>query len=238
MSAEEGGAVERGGASPGQRLVTLDMVRKHPRVSAFVLAADAHLAAMGLTEHGERHCGLVSRISFNVIKRLGFSQREAELAAIAGYTHDIGNVIARDGHAQSGAVLMAGILAELKMHPQEIATIVGAIGNHEEKHGQPVNNVSAALILADKSDVHRTRVRNRELATFDIHDRVNYAVVRSFLHVDEAKRSITLELVIEREVTSILEYFEIFLDRMVMSRRAAAFLDCRFHLVANGAELV
>lgn len=226
------------GAVPGQRLVTLDMVRQHSRVSAFVGAADDHLAAMGLTEHGERHCSLVSRIAFNVMKRLGFSPREAELAGIAGYTHDIGNVVARDGHAQIGAVLMADILNELSMPPKEVATIIGAIGNHEEKHGQPVNAVSAALILADKSDVHRTRVRNRELATFDIHDRVNYAVVRSFLHVDGSKRAITLELVIEREVTSMLEYFEIFLDRMVMARRAARFLDCQFHLVANGEALV
>lgn len=221
-----------------QKVVTVETVRKHARVAAFIAGADNHLAAMGFTEHGERHCSLVSHISYNVMKRLGFSKREAELAAIAGYTHDIGNVIARDGHAQIGAVLMADILNELKMDPEETATIIGAIGNHEETHGHPVNAVSAALILADKSDVHRTRVRNDDVATFDIHDRVNYAVVRSFLHVDGNERTITLELTIEREVTSILEYFEIFLDRMVMARRAAQFLDCRFHLVANGEGLV
>lgn len=220
------------------QLITVDEVRKHPRVGAFIAGADNHLAAMGFTEHGERHCSLVARISYNVVKRLGFSKREAELAAIAGYTHDIGNVVARDGHAQSGAVLMADILHEMGMKPEEIALIVGAIGNHEETHGQPVNAISAALILADKSDVHRTRVRNDDVATFDIHDRVNYAVVRSFLDVDGAERTITLDLTIEREVTSILEYFEIFLDRMIMSRRAAQFLDCRFHLTANGEALV
>ncbi|HEY8496327.1 MAG TPA: HD domain-containing protein [Limnochordales bacterium] len=217
--------------------VTLDVVRAHPRVSAFIKAADAHLAAIGFTEHGERHCSLVAKIAYNVMTRLGFPAREAELAAIAGYTHDIGNVIGRAGHALTGAVLMAPILEELGMPHQEAATILGAIGNHEEEHGHPVNRVSAALILADKSDVHRTRVRNRDPATFDIHDRVNYAVVRSFLSVDGAARAITLELTIETEVTSVLEYFEIFLQRMIMSRRAAEFLDCRFHLVVNGARL-
>lgn len=218
--------------------VTVDVVREDPRVAGFIAGADRHLAAIGFTEHGERHCSLVSRIAFNVMKRLGYDRREAELAAVAGYTHDVGNVVAREGHAQAGATLMAPILHDLGMPPEEVATIIGAIGNHEETHGHPVNHVSAALILADKSDVHRTRVRNRDLAAFDIHDRVNYAVVRSFLNVDGTARTITLDLTIEREVTSVLEYFEIFLDRMVMSRRAAEYLDCRFHLVINGATLL
>ncbi len=226
-----------GGSGNGATPVTLEVVRAHPKVAAFVKQADAHLAAIGFTEHGERHCGLVAKIAYNVLTRLGCPAREAELAAIAGYTHDIGNVVGRAGHALTGAVLMAPILDELGMPPQEAATILGAIGNHEEAHGHPVNRVSAALILADKSDVHRTRVRNRDPATFDIHDRVNYAVVRSFLSVDGTARTITLELTIEREATSVLEYFEIFLQRMIMSRRAAEFLDCRFHLVINGARL-
>lgn len=217
--------------------VTLEVVRAHPRVGAYIRAADDHLAAIGFTEHGERHCGLVAKIAHNVIVRLGYPSREAELAAIAGYVHDIGNMVGRAGHALTGAVLMAPILEELAMPPEEAAVILGAIGNHEEAHGHPVNRVSAALILADKTDVHRTRVRNRDPATFDIHDRVNYAVVRSFLHVDGTARTITLELTIEQQVTSVLEYFEIFLQRMIMCRRAAEFLDCRFHLVANGARL-
>lgn len=221
----------------GQR-VTVDTVRSDPRVAGFIAGADRHLAAIGFTEHGERHCSLVSRIAFNVMNRLGFDRRESELAAIAGYTHDVGNVIAREGHAQAGASLMAPILHDLGLPPEEVVTVIGAIGNHEETHGHPVNNVSAALILADKSDVHRTRVRNPDLATFDIHDRVNYAVVRSFLNVDGTARTITLDLTIEQDVTSVLEYFEIFLDRMVMSRRAAEYLDCRFHLVINGATLL
>jgi len=217
--------------------VTLADVKANPLIDAYIRKADEHLAAIGFTEHGYRHVELVASIAKNVLRRLGFSQREAELAEIAGYTHDIGNVVGRAGHALTGAVLMAPILDELGMPPQEAATILGAIGNHEEAHGHPVNRVSAALILADKSDVHRTRVRNRDPATFDIHDRVNYAVVRSFLSVDGTARTITLELTIEREATSVLEYFEIFLQRMIMSRRAAEFLDCRFHLVINGARL-
>lgn len=218
--------------------VTVDHVKADPRVAAYIAGADRHLAAIGFTEHGERHCALVSRIAFNVLRRLGYEEREAELAAIAGYTHDVGNVVAREGHAQTGAALMAPILHDLGMPPDEVVTVIGAIGNHEEKHGHPVNAVSAALILADKSDVHRTRVRNTDVATFDIHDRVNYAAVRSFLNVDGAARTITLELSIERDVTSVMEYFEIFLDRMVMSRRAAESLDARFHLVINGATLL
>ncbi|HLT57743.1 MAG TPA: HD domain-containing protein [Limnochordales bacterium] len=225
------------GAGGKQAPVTLEAVRAHPRVGAFIRQADAHLAALGFTEHGERHCSLVANIAHNVVARLGYSPREAELAAIAGYTHDIGNVVGRAGHALTGAVLMAPILDELGMPPHEAAIILGAIGNHEEAHGHPVNRVSAALILADKSDVHRTRVRNRDPATFDIHDRVNYAVVRSFLHVDGSARAITLELTIEQQATSVMEYFEIFLQRMIMCRRAAEFLGCRFHLVANGARL-
>jgi len=220
------------------RRVTVETVKAEPRVAAYIAGADRHLAAQGFTEHGERHCGLVSRIAYNVLKRLGYDERQAELAAIAGWTHDVGNVVAREGHAQIGAALMAPILLDLGMPPDEVAIVIGAIGNHEEKHGHPVNEVAAALILADKSDVHRTRVRNQDVATFDIHDRVNYAVVRSFLNVDGASRSITLDLTIERDVTSVMEYFEIFLDRMVMSRRAAETLDARFHLVINGATLL
>lgn len=219
------------------RRVTVEAVKAEPRVAAYIAGADRHLAAQGFTEHGERHCGLVSRIAYNVLKRLGYDERQAELAAIAGWTHDVGNVVAREGHAQIGAALMAPILLDLGMPPDEVAIVIGAIGNHEEKHGHPVNEVAAALILADKSDVHRTRVRNRDPATFDIHDRVNYAVVRSFLHVDGSARAITLELTIEQQATSVMEYFEIFLQRMIMCRRAAEFLGCRFHLVANGARL-
>jgi hypothetical protein len=173
-----------------------------------------------------------------VLARLGYAEREQELAAIAGYLHDLGNVVSRAEHGRSGAVLAAPLLFELGMDPSEVAPIIGAIGNHEDQVGQAVNAVAAALILADKSDVHRSRVRNPDLAKFDIHDRVNYAVERSFLHVDGVKRAVTLELTIDVKMVPVMEYFEIFLTRMVMCRRAAEFLSARFGLVINGTTLL
>lgn len=217
---------------------TLAEVKSHPLIDAFVRAADLHLAAIGFTEHGYRHVELVSNIARNVILRLGGSEREGELAAIAGYTHDIGNALGRHRHESAGAALVAQVLYELGMDPQEIAIVAGAVGNHEESTGSPVNRVSAALILADKTDVHRTRVRNTDPATFDIHDRVNYAVVHSFLRMDAKARTATLELKIETEICSVMEYFEIFLTRMMMCRRAAQYLGCTFHLQANGVTLL
>ncbi|QNO16710.1 HD domain-containing protein [Alkalicella caledoniensis] len=193
---------------------------------------------MGFTEHSYRHKNLVSKIASNVLERLGYSEREVELAAIAGYLHDIGNVISRYNHGQTGAMLAYDILKDLGMDPGEIATVISAIGNHEEQYGESVNNVSAALILADKSDVHRSRVRNPDVSTFDIHDRVNYGAVHSFLKVDTEERKITLELEIDQSITTVMEYFEIFLSRMVMCRRAAEFLDASFGLVINDAKLL
>lgn len=218
--------------------VTLADVKAHPLVDALIRGADDHLRAIGFTEHGHRHVELVSNIARNVLLRLGGSEREAELAAIAGYTHDIGNAVGRIRHESSGAILLTSILRELGMPADEIVTVVGAVGNHEESTGHPVNRVSAALILADKTDVHRTRVRNVDVASFDIHDRVNYAVVHSFLRIDGKAKTATLELKIETEICSVMEYFEIFLSRMVMCRRAALFLGCTFHLVINGATLL
>lgn len=236
------GTARRGpGAAGGERawrLVTLAEVKAHPLISTFVEKADSHLAAMGYTEHGYRHVELVSNISRNVLARLGAPERTAELAAIAGYTHDIGNAVGRQGHESTGALLVTMVLRDLGMDPAEIAVIAGAVGNHEESTGTPVNEVAAALILADKSDVHRTRVRNDDVATFDIHDRVNYAATRSFLNVDPERRAVTLELTIETEICSVMEYFEIFLTRMLMCRRAADFLGCKFHLNINGASLL
>lgn len=218
--------------------VTLAEVKAHPMIDAFVRAADEHLGAMGFTEHGRRHVELVSNIARNVLLRLGGDERAGELAAIAGYTHDIGNAVGRVRHESTGAIILTGILGELGMSPGEIATVAGAVGNHEESTGNPVNRVSAALILADKTDVHRTRVRNEDIASFDIHDRVNYAVVHSFLHVDGKASTATLELKIETEICPVMEYFEIFLTRMIMCRRAAQFLGCTFHLRINGASLL
>lgn len=218
--------------------VTLADVKAHPQIDAFVRKANEHLEAIGFTEHGYRHVELVARIAKNVVKRLGYSEREAELAEIAGYTHDIGNAVSRVNHEMTAATLLTPILRELNMDPDEIAVIVGAVGNHEESTGNPVNVVSAALILADKTDVHRTRVRNTDIATFDIHDRVNYAVVHSFLNVNGSAKTVTLELKIETEICPVMDYFEIFMSRMLMCRRAAEFLGCTFHLTINGAGLL
>ena len=207
-------------------------------VDALIRAANQHLAAQGFTEHGQRHAELVARVGYNVVTRLGRSRREAELTEIAGYLHDVGNAVARRGHGPIGALLAQPILRELGMQPQEVATIMGAIGNHEEEGGMPVNPVSAALILADKSDVHRSRVQNPDPARFDIHDRVNYAATRSFLRVEADRRRVVLELSIDTRICSIMEYFEIFLARMVMCRRAAEFLGVGFQLRINGATLL
>lgn len=219
-------------------IVSLSEVKKHSSIKAYIKQADANLKAMGYTEHGLRHIGLVSSIAHNVLERLGYHERSAELAAIAGYLHDIGNCVGRVHHGASSALLVEPFLRELGMPPEEVALILSAVGNHEEEVGEPVNEIAAALILADKSDVHRTRVRNRDAASFDIHDRVNYAVIKSFLDVSEEERLITLRITIETENTSIMEYFEIFLDRMLMCRRAAAYLGCQFKLEINEVLLL
>ncbi len=217
--------------------VTLEDVKKHPYVIAFIEAADRHMGAIGYTEHGSRHATLVSNIAQNVLSRLGFKKHIIEMAGISGYLHDLGNVISRFDHGMGGALMALQVLKDLHMEPKDIAEIMGAIGNHEEEQGDPISEIAAALILADKSDVHRSRVRNPNMATFDIHDRVNYAAERSFLRVDEKKKSIALELTIDTEISRVMEYFEIFLSRMVISRRAARFLECRFELIINGTKL-
>jgi metal-dependent HD superfamily phosphatase/phosphodiesterase len=222
----------------GKKVITLEDVKRDPYVDTLIRVGNENLGVMGFTEHGYRHLNLVANIAYNVMRRLGYPQREAELAAIAGYLHDIGNVVNREGHHWTGAMLAYFILDRLGMDPEEISTIVAAIGNHDEETGQPVSHVAAALILADKSDVHRTRVRNPEQSTFDIHDRVNYAVKRSFLRVEEDKKLITLELEIDSKISPVMDYFEIFLTRMLMCRRAANFLGCQFGLQINGNKLI
>ncbi len=216
--------------------VTFDVVRADAEVQAYIQRASDNLDALGFTEHGLRHVTLVANIARNVLDRLGASEREQELAAIAGFTHDIGNVISRHGHATSGALLAAPILARLGMPPDEVAIILGAIGSHGDdagRLGEPVHAVSAALILADKSDVHRTRVRNEDPTRFDDHDRVNYAATASFLRVDPDARTITLELTIDTSIASVMQYFEIFMPRMQMCRRAAHHLGCTFRITMN-----
>ena len=218
--------------------VTFEFIRDHPRVRLYVRMADAALEAIGYTEHGERHVGLVSRIAFNVLKRLGKTERECELAAIAGYLHDIGNAVNRDHHAQTGATMAMQLLSDFGMPDEEILPVIAAIGNHHENDGDPVNDLAAAVILADKSDVHRTRVRNPDMIKFDIHDRVNWAVEKSFLNVDEAKKHITLELTLDPAISHMMEYFEIFMTRMLASRKAAKHLGATFGLQVNGHRLV
>jgi uncharacterized protein len=218
--------------------ITIDEVSSHEGVQTFISLADRYLGEIGYTEHGFRHAGLVSKISYNVLHRLGFDDRMAELGAIAGYLHDMGNFVCRSMHSQTGSVLTYDILKELGMSYKEIGIILGAIGNHEEEFGNPVNPVGAALIVADKSDVHRSRVRVKDPTIFDIHDRVNNAVERSFLRVDDEARTLTLELGIDIELAGVMEYFEIFLSRMVMCRRAAEHLGCEFKIDINGNKLL
>jgi metal-dependent HD superfamily phosphatase/phosphodiesterase len=222
---------------PADPVVTFESIRENPRVKVFVRKADEALAEIGYTEHGERHVGLVAHIAYNTLKRLGYPEREAELAAIAGYLHDIGNGVNRDHHAQTGATMAMLLLTQMGMPDLEIVRVIGAIGNHHENDGDPVSPVAAAVILADKSDVHRTRVRNPDMIKFDIHDRVNYAVEKSFLNVDEAAKQITLELTIDTAISQVMEYFEIFMTRMLASRKAAAFLGTSFGLMVNGNRL-
>ncbi|MDK2835578.1 MAG: uncharacterized protein PWP21_355 [Thermosediminibacterales bacterium] len=219
-------------------IVTLEDVKNNKEVATYLKLGNHNLGVMGFTEHSLRHAELVSNIARNILKKMNYPERECEMAAIAGYLHDIGNVISRYGHGQTGALLAWRILDKMGMPPEEVAIIASAIGNHEEQYGQAVNSVSAALILADKSDVHRTRVRNPDVATFDIHDRVNYAVEHSFVNVDEKQRAITLEITIDINICPVMEYFEIFLTRMMMCRRAAEFLKARFGLVINDAKLL
>jgi metal-dependent HD superfamily phosphatase/phosphodiesterase len=217
--------------------VSLELVKRDPEVVAYLDRADEFLVVLGFTEHGRRHAGLVANIAANVLTHLGFPEREVELGSIAGYLHDIGNVVARQGHEQTGALLSLGILRRLGMDPEEAAAVVGAIGNHGDCC-EPVNNLSAALFLADKSDVHRSRVRNPNPESFDIHDRVNHAVQHSFLRVDGRRRTVTLELRTDSRMASVMNYFEIFLGRMSLCRKAADFLGCRFELAINEHKLL
>jgi len=230
-------AVDGAAPAAGPTNVSFDSVRENPRVRVYIRKADEALAEIGYTEHGERHVSLVAHIAFNTLKRLGYPEREAELAAIAGYLHDVGNVVNREQHAQTGAVIAMQMLSDMGMPDLEIVRIMGAIGNHHENDGDPVSPVAAAVILADKSDVHRTRVRNPDMIKFDIHDRVNYAVEKSFLNVEEDGKRITLELTVDTAISQVMEYFEIFMTRMVASRKAAKFLDVSFGLSVNGNRL-
>ena len=214
-------------------MITYEQLRQSPEIRTYITRADESLRALGFTEHSFAHVTRVPETAAYILGELGYDAHEIELAKIAGYLHDIGNLVNRVEHSQSGAVMAFRILDHMDMPPQDIATIVTAIGNHDEGTGVPVNGVAAALILADKSDVRRSRVRNEDFATFDIHDRVNYSVEKSTLSINEEKTLLTLSLTIDTSIGSVSDYFEIFLERMLLCRRAAERLGLKFRLIAN-----
>ncbi len=219
------------------KLITLKEVKANPKVRKLIDGANEVMKAMGYTEHGHRHVGVVSGITGYIMENLNSPPREIELAQVAAYLHDIGNVINRIDHPMIGATVAFQILDQMGMDAAEIAPILGAIGNHEELAGVPVSTMSAALIIADKSDVHFSRVQNPILESFDIHDRVNYAVQKSRVEMVADAKTIELTLEIDTTQASVMEYFEIFLSRMIMCRRAADTLGYRFALSVNGTHL-
>ena len=219
-------------------MITLEDVIKNEEVQAFINGAEKQIKALGYTEHSHRHIGIVSKRTGEILEKLGFDERTIELGKIAGYLHDIGNVINRTDHAHSGAILAYQILKSMNMPLEEITEIISAIGNHDEKTGTAVSAISAALILADKSDAHRERVTNTNMSTFDIHDRVNYAVTNSELEVNAKEKKIVLKLTIDTQICPVLDYFQIFMERTMMSKYAAKYLQVWFELVINGTKLL
>ena len=217
-------------------VLTFDDIRQNGEIAAYIRKADESLIALGYTEHSFAHVGRVADLARRILLWLGHDARTAELAAIAGWLHDIGNVVNRIDHAQSGAVMAFRILDKLGFAPDETATVITAIGNHDEGTAFPVNAVAAALIIADKTDVRANRVRNRDLASFDIHDRVNYSVQRSEVQLEPG--AIRLVLDIDTKICAVMDYFEIFLDRMVLCRKAADKLGVRFALTINGQPML
>ena len=219
-------------------MITLEEVKKNEEVKAFIHASQKQLEALGYTEHSYRHVGIVSQRTGDILQKLGYDEKTVELGKIAGYMHDIGNCINRVDHAHSGAILAYNILKEMGMPAEDRTEIVMAIGNHDEGTGTAVSSISAALILADKSDVHRDRVVNQNISTFDIHDRVNYAVTNAKLEIDEKDRKIILNLTIDTQICPVLDYFQIFMDRTMMSKYAAKYLKIWFEVVINGTKLL
>ncbi len=219
-------------------MITLEEVRKNEEVEALIQGAQKQLDGLGYTEHSHRHISIVSKRAGDILEQLGYPERTVELARIAGYLHDIGNCVNRNDHAHSGAIIAYNILKDMGMPVEERTEIMMAIGNHDERTGTAVSEISAALILADKSDVHRNRVTNKNLSTFDIHDRVNYAVTDAQLVLDEKQRKVMLKLTIDTKLCPVLDYFEIFMDRTMMSKYAAKYLNIWFELVINETKLL
>jgi len=219
-------------------MMTFEQLKKDESIRTYIKCADESLIALGYTEHSFAHVTRVAEISAYILKTMGYPDDLIELSKIAGYLHDIGNLVNRIDHSQSGAVMAFRILDHLDFTASEIATVVTAIGNHDEGTGVPVNPLAAALILADKSDVRRSRVRNTDIASFDIHDRVNYSVIASDLKISDDRKLITLTLKIDTQYGSVMDYFEIFLERMILCRKAAEKLGLSFKLLINDQPLI
>ena len=219
-------------------MITFEQIKKDPGIRTYIQKADESLIALGFTEHSFAHVTRVAEMAGYILTTLGYPERTVEIAKIAGYLHDMGNLVNRVDHSQSGAVMAFRILDNLGFDPEEIATIVTAIGNHDEGTGVPVDEVAAALILADKSDVRRSRVRNQDIQNFDIHDRVNYSVTKSELKINEAHTLIKLKLSVDTRFGSVMDYFEIFMGRMILCRKAAEKLGLQFKLMINEQQLI
>ena len=219
-------------------MITIEEVKADKAIHTYIEKEDEALIALGFTEHSFTHVGKVSKTAKDILLKLGYPERDAELAEIAGYLHDIGNIVNRTDHAQSGAIMAFRILDNMGASADDIATIITAIGNHDESTAVPVNPITAALILADKTDVRASRVRNTDIKSFDIHDRVNYSVKRADLDISTEKKEIELKLQIDTDFCSVMDYFEIFLNRMILCRKAAERLGLRFRLSVNGQILL
>lgn len=218
--------------------ITYDSIRGNEEINAYMETGNKMLGALGFTDHSQAHSAKVANDAGHILKALGYSSKEIQLVQIAGYMHDIGNCVNRTDHAHSGALIARQLLKELGMDFRDIAVITAAIGNHDEKTGTAFDPISAALILADKADVRRNRVRNKAKETFDIHDRVNYAAKEAKLTVDRENRVVHLDITLDETICSVLDYFEIFLQRMLMCRRAAEILNCKFKLTANDNKVL
>ncbi|MCL2563072.1 MAG: HD domain-containing protein [Oscillospiraceae bacterium] len=219
-------------------MIRYNDIQQNEKIRTYIQKSDDTLSVQGFTDHSFGHVTKIAMEAGDILRTMGYAEREVELAQIAGFLHDIGNMVNRKDHAQSGALIAFRLLDEMGGDPEEIATVITAIGNHDEGTAAPVSAVCAAVILADKADVRRSRVRNRDIATFDIHDRVNYAVEQSYLAISADKTEISLNLSIDTAHCAVMDYFEIFLSRMTLCRRAAAMLDLRFTLTINGQQLL
>ena len=222
----------------GVVMITFQDIKNNEEIRTYIKKADENLAALGFTEHSFPHVTKVAEVAKYILKTLNYSEREIELAQIAGYIHDIGNIVNRVAHAQSGALMAFRILDHLGVTPEENAIIISAIGNHDEGTAVPINPIVAALILGDKTDVRRSRVRNQEFVTFDIHDRVNYAVQESHVAILNDNSVFQLSLTIDISISPVMDYFEIFLDRMILCKKASNYLGMNFELLINNQKVL